>query len=207
MVMHLKGVRAWLYRPAVFLSDHVFSSVLHTLALSFSVNGILMTDNVKCPMENVSMVPSMIESMLKLIGELRVCKNVHVQLEDDQKRLITSFAAFGNQDLVSTTFVSCLKKRWGAHNFEFIGRIPHINDGSLLRFKSAEFIIEIECEYRQSDDLYGIYFSCNPKLKPDLQIPNSMKNANTVPNRPASSLPSQPPSSSMGLCSCCSYFD
>ncbi len=203
MVMHLKGVRAWLYRPAVFLSDHVFSSVLHTLALSFSVNGILMTDNVKCPMENVSMVPSMIESMLKLIGELRVCKNVHVQ--DDKKRLITSFAAFGNQDLVSTTFVRCLKKQWRAYNFEFIGCIPHINDGSLLMFKSADFIIEIECEYRQSDDSYGIYFSCNPNLKPELQLPNSMKNANTV--TPKSNLPSQPPSSSMGLCSCCSYLD
>jgi hypothetical protein len=205
MVMHLKGVRAWLYRPAVFLSDHVFSSVLDTLALSFSTNGILMTDSVKCPMANVPNATSMIESMLKGIRELRECNDVYVQ--DDKTRLISSFAYAVNEELVATTFVGCLKNRWSAHNFEFMGRILHINYGSLLRFKSADFIIEIECKYHQSDNSYGIYFSCKP-LNPELQLPNSMKNASTVtPDRKASNVPSQPPSNSMGLCSCCSYLD
>ena len=165
-----------------------------------------MTTSAKCPMSDVSRETiSMIQSMLKRIGKLRVCSKIHIQ--DDKMGSIPAFALYRDEALVGTTFVSCLKQQWDAHNFQFSGRIEHTNGGSLLMFKSVDFRIEIECEYRPFDDSYGIHFSCEPNLKPELKLPNSMKN-DPPNNIPAPNVPKQPPpSSSLDLCSCCSYLD
>jgi hypothetical protein len=199
--MSLKRSKGVVVVICCFFYQIVFSSHSGIVLAS----GILMTASAKCAMVDVLDVTSEIESTLKRIGELRVCSDTLIR--NDKMGSIPAFARHKDEALVGTTFVSCLKKQWGAHNFEFSGRINHINGGSLLMFKSADFRIEIRCEYLPFYDSYGIYFSCEPNLKPELKLPNSMKN-DPPNNIPAPNVPKQPPpSSSLDLCSCCSYLD